>query len=319
MVRLEFTIDLDYDVASPADFVFLVAAAETPAQRLVSERLDVSRPAATSWITDPHFGNRLLRLHAGAGPLHIAYAAGVDIRHAFADPHAVAESAIIDIPADVLPFLAASRYCQSDRLVPFAHAQFGNVAPGHARVDAIARWVHDHVRFQTGTSDTSTTALDTLIDRRGVCRDFAHLTIALCRAINIPARLVTGIDYDADPALGPCDFHAYAEAWLGDRWYLFDATGISPTTGLVRLGTGRDAADVAFATIYGDVRTHAPKVAIAAVEDPAKGMRRPQRTPLAVSTATSARPRAPAQPQHDTPLPLLLHSPLDAAHSHGSR
>lgn len=192
-------------------------------------------------------------------------------------------------------------------------------APSDAGMRALPmtqRQRFDHNRWP---SVDSPLWLDTLIDRRGVCRDFAHLTIALCRAINIPARFVTGIDYDADPALGPCDFHAYAEVWLGDRWYLFDATGISPTTGLVRLGTGRDAADVAFATICGDVPTHAPKVTIAAVEDPAKGMRRPQRTPLAVSTATSARSRAPAQPQHDTPLPLLLHSPLDAAHSHSSR
>lgn len=315
MVHLEFTIDLDYEVAAPADFLLVIAAAVTPAQRVVSERLDVSRPTTTSWFIEPQFGNRLLRMHADAGALHVAYAASVYIRHSFADPQAIAECAIGAIPADALPFLSASRYCQSDRLVEFAHAEFGHLAPGYARVEAIARWVHDHVRFQTGASTTSTTALDTLADRRGVCRDFAHLLIAICRAINIPARFVTGIDYDADPALGPCDFHAYVEAWLGDLWYLFDATGISPTTGLVRIGTGRDAADVAFATIYGDVTAHAPKVSIVATDDPAKGIRRPQRTPLAVSTAASASPGSAPQPAGSDAnlLPFLLHSPRNPA------
>jgi transglutaminase-like putative cysteine protease len=315
MVRLEFTIDLVYEVESPADFVFLIAAAKTPCQAVVGERLDIDRPTATSWFSEPHFGNRLLRLRATPGALHVAYSASVDIRHTFADPASIAEAPIADIPADVLPFLAASRYCQSDRLVQFAHDEFGPLASGYARVDAIARWVRDHVRFQCGTSGTSTSALDTLADRRGVCRDFAHLMIAACRAINIPARFVTGIDYDADPALGPCDFHAYVEAWLGSRWYLFDPTGISPTTGLVRIGTGRDAADAAFATIYGQVRTHAPKVGIVAIEDAARDIRLPHRTSRAVSTAASAHAAGAPRAAHQeaTLLPLLLHAPRDAA------
>lgn len=309
MVRLEYTIDLDYEIAGPADFLFVVAAATTPAQRVVAERLDVDRPTATAWCTDPHNGNRILRMRTEADALHVAYAATVDIRHHFADPHAVPANAIHDIPADVLPYLAASRYCQSDRFVEFAHAEFGTLEPGYARAAAIAEWVNRHVKFKVGVSNTSTSALDTLVDRHGVCRDFAHLVIALCRALNIPARFVTGIDYGADPALGPCDFHAYAEAWIGDRWYLFDATGISPLTGLVRIGTGRDAADVAFATIYGAVRTHAPAVSVRAVDDPARGIRAPQPTTLAVSTAASRAPLPPPAHGHGDAmlLPFLLH------------
>ena len=98
-----------------------------------------------------------------------------------------------------------------------------------------------------------------------MCRDFAHLMIALCRAVNIPARFTTGIDYGADPALGPPDFHAYVEAWLGDRWYLFDPSGTAIPMGFVRLGTGRDAADVAFATIFGTVTSSAPRIVIEAI------------------------------------------------------
>jgi transglutaminase-like putative cysteine protease len=293
MVRLEYTIDLDYELAGPADFLFVIAAATTPAQRVVAERLDVGRSTATQWNADPHNGNRLLRLRTEADSLHVAYAATVDIRHHFADPHSIPANAIQDIPAEVLPYLAASRYCQSDRFVTFAHAEFGALEPGYARAAAIADWVHHHVKFKAGVSNTSTSALDTLADRGGVCRDFAHLVIALCRALNIPARFVTGIDYGADQALGPCDFHAYAEAWIGDRWYLFDATGISPLTGLVRIGTGRDAADVAFATIYGAARTHAPTVSVRAVDDPARGIRAPLATTLAVSTAASHPPMQP--------------------------
>ncbi len=109
--------------------------------------------------------------------------------------------------------------------------------------------------------------MDTLVDQVGVCRDFAHLMIALCRAVNIPARFVTGIDYGADPALGPTDFHAYVEVYIGHRWYLFDPTGVSPPMGLVRIGTGRDAADVPFATIFGQVSSYAPVIHIEAVDD----------------------------------------------------
>jgi transglutaminase-like putative cysteine protease len=306
MVRLEYTIDLDYEIGGPADFVFVIAAARTPAQRVVAERLDLDHPAASAWCDDPRTHNRLLRLRTEATSLHVAYGATVELHHHFAEPATLAAAPLADVPVDVLPYLAASRYCQSDRLVEYAHAEFGAIAPGYARVEAIALWVRRHVRFKVGTSDTATTALDTLVGRQGVCRDFAHLAIALCRAQNVPARFVTGIDYGADPALGPCDFHAYVEAWIGDRWYLFDATGISPLTGLVRIGTGRDASDVAFATIYGPVRTHAPKVSVRAVDDPAHGIHLPQPTRLAVSTATADAPVAALAAGDTMTLPFLL-------------
>ncbi|HEV8502154.1 MAG TPA: transglutaminase family protein [Casimicrobiaceae bacterium] len=309
MVRLEYTIDLDYELADPADFLFVIAAATTPAQRVIAERLEVDRPTATQWSVDPHNGSRLLRLRSEADALHVAYAATVEIRHHFADPQSIVANEIREIPGDVLPYLAASRYCQSDRLVAFAHAQFAALDPGYARAAAIADWVHNHVKFKVGVSNTSTSALDTLVDRGGVCRDFAHLVIALCRALNIPARFVTGIDYGADPALGPCDFHAYTEAWIGDRWYLFDATGISPLTGLVRIGTGRDAADVAFATIYGAVRTHAPSVSVRAIDDPARGIRPPMATTLAVSTAASQPPALPPSHGHGDAMLLPFQIP----------
>jgi transglutaminase-like putative cysteine protease len=134
-------------------------------------------------------------------------------------------------------------------------------------VQTIRDWVLNRTTFTSNSSTSDTSAIDTLLGAVGVCRDFAHLMIALCRAINIPARFTTGIDYGADPALGPTDFHAYVEVWLGDRWYLFDPSGTAIPMGFVRLGTGRDAADVSFATIFGSVTSAAPRIAIEAMAD----------------------------------------------------
>src|SRR5262249_22228538 len=147
-----------------------------------------------------------------------------------------------------------SRYCPSDRFFEIATQEFGGMQTGYTRVTAIAEWVRRRTKFQPGTTNSFHSAADTLASRVGVCRDFAHLMISLCRALNIPARYVTSIDYGADPALGPMDFHAYVEVFLSNRWFIFDPTGICTKTGLVRLATGRDANDVAFATIFGAVR-----------------------------------------------------------------
>jgi transglutaminase-like putative cysteine protease len=163
MVRLEYTIDLDYEIGGPADFVFVIAAARTSAQRLVAERLDIDRPVASAWCDDPQTHNRLLRLRTEAASLHVAYAATVDITHHFADPATLAAAPLAGIPVEVLQYLAASRYCQSDRLGEYADAEFGTIPPGYARVEAIARWVQRHVRFKAGTTNTSTSALDTLV------------------------------------------------------------------------------------------------------------------------------------------------------------
>jgi len=169
-------------------------------------------------------------------------------------------------------YIYPSRYCQSDRLVKLAINEFGTLWQGHARVQAIRDGVRQHVAFTSNTSNSKTSAVDTLIERVGVCRDFAHLMIALCRAVNIPARFATGTDYGADPSLGPPDFHAYVEVYLGDRWYIFDPSGTAIPMGCVRFGTGRDAADVAFATIFGNVRSQAPQIRAVAIAQPADGI-----------------------------------------------
>lgn len=286
MVQLKFHIELDYEVFSPSHFIFNMGAATTPVQKVLEERVAVNgslKPLEI--ICEPPYGNRIFRLNADSGPLRISYEAKVQIDHILVDPTNISESPVAQIPPDVLPYLMASRYCPSDQFVQMAHEQFGNVIPGYDRVETIRRWVKERTQFFVGCSTPSTTAMETYSEKRGVCRDFSHLLITLCRALNIPARFVTGLDYGADPGLGPPDFHAYTEVWLGERWYLFDATGISPLTGLVRLATGKDAADVSFCTSFGSVRSGMPKVAIQAIKDDSAGIVLPYETPFAVSTA----------------------------------
>ena len=284
-VRIGYTLDLDYHVGGPADFIFIIHAARTEQQRVLTEAVVVDPPVPWRVEEEPHFGNRLLRLRADAGPLHVRYMGNVEVEHFIADPGDVVAAPLDALPIRTLPFLWSSRYCQADSVQQLAWREFGNMAPGFAQVDAVCRWVRGQVEFRVGTSTVRTSALETLEQRMGVCRDFAHSMIAILRSLNYPARFVTGVDYGAEESLGPPDFHSYVEAWIGDRWWLFDPTGITPLTGLIRIGTGRDAADVAFATMFGNVQGNAPRVAFAAAEDPAAGIARPEPTTLAVSTS----------------------------------
>lgn len=286
MVRLQFSIELQYAIAAPGcDFIFSIHAAQTPQQRVVQESLQLSYPLPSSTYTDPHTQTRYLRLKSGPGALSVRYAATVDVDHHQADPALIDEVAVADLPGDVLPYLYPSRYCQSDRLLRFAALEFGHLWRGYRRVQAIRDWVVERVTFRSNSSNSNTSAVDTLVEKVGVCRDFAHLMIALCRALNIPARFATGIDYGADPALGPTDFHAYVEVFLGERWYLFDASGVAIPMGFVRLGTGRDAADSAFATIFGGVAGSAPIIQIQAVPGGDGVLVVPRHVPWALSTS----------------------------------
>ncbi|GIK87978.1 MAG: transglutaminase family protein [Burkholderiales bacterium] len=283
-VRIRYRVALRYEVDGPSDFIFLIHPARTAQQHVTGEALDVLPEADHAVETDLQSGNRLLKLRAGAGTLDVRLQACVDVVHHMARPEDVVAAAPAALPASTLRYLTASRYCQTDRLQQHAWSLFGGLPRGYAQVQAVCDWVRGHVEFRAGTSHPGTSALETFDTGIGVCRDFAHLAITLCRALNYPARFVTGVDYGADPSLGPPDFHAYVEVYL-DRWYLFDPTGISPTTGLIRIATGADAADVSFATIFGPVRTGMPLLAFDAVEDAEAGVLRPRATPLAVSTA----------------------------------
>jgi transglutaminase-like putative cysteine protease len=285
MVRLRLAVELDYVIAEPGcDFIFSIHATHTGQQLVVEEKLALSQDVEWRVETDPATRNRNLRVKARAGPLNLAYDATVDLSHHFAEPASIAEVPVARLPGQVLSYIYPSRYCQSDRLHKLAMREFGQRWQGYGRVQAIRDWVLQRTTFSSNTSNSNTSAIDTLLETVGVCRDFAHLMIALCRAINIPARFTTGIDYGADPALGPTDFHAYVEAYLGDRWYLFDPSGTAIPMGFVRLGSGRDAADVAFATIFGTVASSAPRIAIEAIPGADGRLVVPHHSTMALST-----------------------------------
>lgn len=285
-VRLRYSVELSYQVRTTgADFIFNVQAARTARQHVVWESLTTTQYLPLNEYCDPISSGRFLRLRAHAGDLTLRYEAVVDLVHHRQAPQGVQEIGIADLPGPVLPFLYPSRYCESDKLNAFAMTQFGSLWQGHARVQAICDWVQRHVDFTSGSSVGTTGAVDTLEQRQGVCRDSAHLMIALCRAVNIPARFTTGLDYGADIALGPTDFHAYVEAYLGGRWYMFDPSGTAIPMGFIRLTSGRDAADSAYASIFGDVVPVGRALSIRAEAGADGVLREPYRTTDALSTS----------------------------------
>ena len=246
---LTFDIDctLSYQVNGPTDFLFQIHALNGMDQHVLEESLVITPPLPQHIFADPSVGHRFLRLHADAGPVELKYTARVLRTPKPVDP-AAREMPIAELPDDLLHNLNPTRYCESDHLGRTAQKMFGALPPGHARVQAIVDWIHDNLEYQVGSSQATTTARDVFVQRAGVCRDFAHLGVTFCRALNIPARLVVGYAVFDQP---PPDFHAVFEAYLGGRWVMFDATRMSPVDELVRIATGRDAKDVAFATIFG--------------------------------------------------------------------
>ena len=213
--------------------------------------------------TDPHSGNRFIRFDAAPGLLMVNYKAEVEVHTPDPDT-ALRELPVGEVPDDVFPYLMATRYCESDVLCDEIHKMFGDVAPGYGRVKAIQDWIHQNITYKPGSTNSNSTAGEVLEQRAGVCRDFAHLGITFCRALNIPARLVVGYVWFDEP---PQDFHAVFEAWLGGQWVLFDATRMAPPDRLVRVGTGRDAKDVAFCTFFGPVRMTGKTLSVHEVQD----------------------------------------------------
>lgn len=251
---------LEYEVRARTVLIFNVEAAALRNQRIISETLRLEPAVAL----DRHEseGTRLIRAVVEPGSFSVDYSGLVELDMHSADPASVPEVPVAELPLEVLPFLNPSRYCQSDLLCRFAQREFGGLPPGHARVTQICNWIYENVDYLRGSSDAQTSAYDTMVLRAGVCRDFAHLGIAFCRALAIPARFASAYAWQLDPP----DFHAVFEAYLGGQWYLFDPTRQAALQGLVRIGVGRDAADASFATIHGDVEFKGMNVSIEPAE-----------------------------------------------------
>ena len=250
MNRFHIDCELGYDVIQRSLFVFNIAIPSTPAQRVIAETVSTVPGAVTDEFRDESGHNRFIRADVAPGPFSIRYQATVEVEPAEVNEQAP-ETPLARLPGDILSYVKPSRYCEVEAIYSFAVRRFGKLPTGYRRVQSISQWAKENVDYQLGSSTVNSSARDVLANRAGVCRDFAHLVIALCRALNIPARFVTAYTRYANP---PQDFHAVIEAFLGDRWYLFDPTGLASISDLVRLGTGRDALDVPFATFFGSTR-----------------------------------------------------------------
>lgn len=247
MTRIQVHCELRYDVHASTTFAFAVVAAENRRQHVGERHLTVVPEVPTDQIRFDPSGHDVLRVSADPGPLTITYDTVVDVRPHIPTAVPSRETPFVELPGEVLAFLHPSRYCQSDLLGRFAQRTFGPLGPGFERVTGICNWIWAHLSYAPGSTDASSTAVDVLVGAAGVCRDYAHLGISFCRALGIPARYVSGFAVDLEPP----DFHGFFEAFLDGEWYLFDATRMAPVDGLVRIASGRDAADVAFAAIIG--------------------------------------------------------------------
>lgn len=277
------TIDLllDYEVTHPAHFLFHIEAAFHDAHCTVEERLSITPSMKVRTFCDERSGNRFVRIDAPKGVLSVNYHAKVEINTG-PQPLHLDEQPVTSVPDEVLRYLMPSRYCESDVMSRAAQQLFGHLPQGLSRVRAIESWLHESIYYMPGFSNSTTTAQEVFVQRAGVCRDFAHLGITLCRALNIPARLVVGYVYFEEP---PQDFHAVFEAWLDHQWVQFDGTKMAPLDRLVRVGTGRDAKDVAFATIFGGVQMLRKELMVHEGDVPAS--RQVNGTPPALSLVSS--------------------------------
>jgi transglutaminase-like putative cysteine protease len=241
-MRLRIETELNYAFAEPTQVIGLVHAASSSDQLIVTESFEIASGASAAIDVGNH-GQRRFR-SCFCGSELVRYQADIDNGERELLPSAGRQHLWSELPADVLHYLLPSRFCPSDRFQRFAQREFGGAGDGVARVMAILDWISRHVDYVHGVSTAETTAAETFTVRAGVCRDFTHLGITLCRALSIPSRAVGAYALD----LNPPDFHAVMEVFLDERWWLVDVTRLAPVEGLVRIAHGRDAADIAFLT-----------------------------------------------------------------------
>jgi transglutaminase-like putative cysteine protease len=255
-MNLSVGCTLAYDVLTPsANFTFNILANRDPFQQLADEAIRLTPDVPIGERTATSKGNRVFRVEAPAGPFEVVYRALVEVRRPPV-PATVRSDNPGRLPLSILTYMLPSRYCESDRFAQIAWDAFGKISNRADQVREICQWVDATLAYTPTATDFHTSAWDAWLLKKGVCRDYTHLAIALCRALNIPAR------YVGCYALGlePMDFHACFEAYLGGQWYLFDPTdGIAPDQ-IVVIARGRDAANAALTTIFGKVQPGAVKV-----------------------------------------------------------
>ena len=247
-MSFQINAELHYDLPSRSTILLSIHAITSANQIISNERFSVTNGVTWEEFPTQPGENRYVRLDTGnATQLDLYYSAQAETRHTMLNHREIHEVPVVELSRSAIPYLFPSRYCQSDRLGRLAMKLFGDKYPPYDQVVAITDWIFENIDYLSGATDQETSAYDTVTQRAGVCRDFAHLGIAFCRALSIPARYVTCYACDMQPP----DFHACFEASIGNRWFVFDPARLAALNGVVRIATGRDAADASTATIFG--------------------------------------------------------------------
>lgn len=258
-MNLQISVQLDYAFAQPSDILLQIEVAAIPGQTIEHAQIAVTPPGDLARVpAQDHVGERIwLTKH---GRMQVEYEAALAIHRPAPDWAQLPVAPLVSLPGEAVPYLFPSRYCPSNRFVDLVESEFAGLAGG-ARIAAMRDWLQDHLSYEPGHSDAQTTAVDTYLARAGVCRDYAHLMIALARAADIPARIASVYA----PGVDPPDFHAVAEVFLGDSWHLVDATGMASAPEMAVVGVGRDIGDVAFLTAFGPLEMVGQSVSVRAV------------------------------------------------------
>jgi transglutaminase-like putative cysteine protease len=254
-MRLTAGCEMTLNAQSPAPLVAMLRPRSGEAQWILSEKYEFTPFVKANEYVDS-FGNLCQRLTASAGGFVLRTEVVVEVDEDIATKPGAPVTAAEQLPNYALQFLLPSRYCPSDTLGVLAAGITHGQSAGYDQVESIRSWISEHIEYRYGVSTGSTSAIDTLRDQAGVCRDFSHIGLSLCRALSIPARMVVGYLF----GLSPMDLHAWFEAFIDGRWYTFDATQKEPRGGRIAIAYGRDAADVAFITELSPLTTDKMRV-----------------------------------------------------------
>lgn len=259
-MKLKISAALDYHLGDPVDLMLQIEAAAIPEQTIISAAIDVGKTDYFARIAAQDDIGERIWLRSG-GQLNVRYAATVEIHRATRDYRTLAKVPMHRLPAETIQYLNESRYCASNKFLHFVQDEFGDVEGG-AQIGAMRDWIEGHFTYVSGSSDAETNALDSFVQRQGVCRDYAHVMVSLARAAAIPARVASVYALGVEPQ----DFHAVAEIFLDGEWHLVDATGMAKETEMAKIGVGRDAADISFLTAYGAIELLNQQVTVSAVD-----------------------------------------------------
>lgn len=250
---IDISARFSFELSEPTDVLLQFEAAAIPEQQVLESNCRLSEAAELTRVPSQDMIGERIWLRA-EGRFEVGYSARVEVKRILPDLGGIPGLKPHELPGETVEYLFDSRYCPAGRFQSFVGSRFGD-SEGGARVTAMRDWIGENFAYQPGSSDSHTTALDSFVERRGICRDYAHVLVTLARASAIPARYVSAYA----PGVDPPDFHALAEVFLADpsipgggAWHLIDPTGMADPASTVKIGVGRDAADVSFMTVFGE-------------------------------------------------------------------